>query len=489
MTNNIDIFDSIASFKDEFYNLAIDAVSEGLSEILKLSNNGKINYKQHEFPPLSYNDNGLPSEKSYFNKPPNNFSDIFNALGAFDRKPLVNEKDLSSFKRLIQFVTDRPDLRRRFVGDEFNDQANPFDKSIVDFTITLKIKNAIDRFIHINKCFEPDLNKIKNILEPIINYIFNKKLFIDIIIPILFIKFDFDSIIITDNVEISNMDDALQQARNMRNVKSYNVSIHDSVLSSATHALVLKNWSVENSVTDLQFRTLYSPHVYPLPQINKFFGSIRIVTGFNTGYAQLLALSKEWANNYTYDLPYIEGATIRSYPNRFEDYYWNSTSIPLVKEAEAKQIGEIYLKLIEAKENSIDIAVKRLNTCLVRDNEEDSVLDATIALEALLSDDGHQEMTHKLAMRIAFLSKFFDDNDKTPDKVFKDVKDIYSYRSAIVHGSTKLDKKRMIKVDNENKVEAQTLVVEYLRLLLRLLIENEKYRDPKTIDRELLLGS
>lgn len=126
---------------------------------------------------------------------------------------------------------------------------------------------------------------------------------------------------------------------------------------------------------------------------------------------------------------------------------------------------------------------------MVRDNEEDSVLDATIALEALLSDDGSQEMTHKLAMRVGELSKLECNFSKSPHQAFKDIKSIYSYRSAIVHGSKNLEKKRVIKIDESNNISVNLLSIEYLRLVLKVLLQHKKYRDPIEIDSALLLGS
>ena len=188
------------------------------------------------------------------------------------------------------------------------------------------------------------------------------------------------------------------------------------------------------------------------------------------------------------DLPYVQGATIRSYPGWFEDYYWNIETVPSISNEEMCEISKLYNTLESATENSIHLSIKRLNQCLVRDNEEDSVLDATIALEALLSDDGNQEMTHKLAMRIGALSRLDQDYDRTPFDSFSDVKKIYAYRSAIVHGSKGLDKKRIIKIDEGNEVNAHVLAVDYLRMILRALLNHPDYRVPRNIDEGRKLG-
>ena len=113
-------------------------------------------------------------------------------------------------------------------------------------------------------------------------------------------------------------------------------------------------------------------------------------------------------------------------------------------------------------------------------------MDATIALEALLSDDDNQEMTHKIAMRLGALSKISNDFGKTPQQVYKDMKQIYAYRSAIVHGSKYAEKKRVIKIDNE-EIGVHSLAVQFLRKTLKILIENPAFREVKKIDEDLLL--
>jgi len=188
------------------------------------------------------------------------------------------------------------------------------------------------------------------------------------------------------------------------------------------------------------------------------------------------------------DLPYVQGVTVRSYPGFFEDYYWNIETVPFVSNEEMDQIAKLYNSISSATENSIHLSIKRLNQCLIRDNEEDSVLDATIALEALLSDDGNQEMTHKLAMRIGALSRLDKSHNRTPFESFCEVKKIYAYRSAIVHGSKGLDKKKIIKIGKESEVNAHVLAVEYLRVMMRVLLNHPSYREPSNIDKELLLN-
>jgi len=81
----------------------------------------------------------------------------------------------------------------------------------------------------------------------------------------------------------------------------------------------------------------------------------------------------------------------------------------------------------------------RLNLSSMRTTDEDGIIDAMIAMEALLSD-GTQEMTTKF--RCAWLDL---QNRWSPScrKVFMEMKRIYAFRSKIVHGDA-TDKHREI---------------------------------------------
>jgi hypothetical protein len=86
------------------------------------------------------------------------------------------------------------------------------------------------------------------------------------------------------------------------------------------------------------------------------------------------------------------------------------------------------------------------------------------------------------------LSKLAKDRFKKPYDVFQEVKQIYAYRSAVVHGSTTTPKKKEIKIGESRSIPAGDLAIEYLRRVLKILITEPNYRNPKEIDKELLLN-
>jgi hypothetical protein len=118
----------------------------------------------------------------------------------------------------------------------------------------------------------------------------------------------------------------------------------------------------------------------------------------------------------------------------------------------------------------------------MRTTDEDGVIDAMIAMEALLSD-GPQEMTHKVAMRLAGLYKIAD--HLRSEQAFREMKRIYTLRSKIVHGDADLDRYRKLDRDGE-EVPAVEVAVDHLRTAFAVLMRNPTLLDPAKIDSFLL---
>lgn len=481
MESTQSVFEKIKDYRDEFGSLLKAAMKDGIAKLAERVSQKKYIGTYYKWPKISYRENGLPCFSS------SSFQEVKEYRRSFG---LQNDdiiiSDIKSFKDFFNFVTSDEHLEGRFINQWWRETKINELVNVRNVFINYVILDAIERYIHINNSFEYDADKAVEVVEEILNFIFSETLPIDIIIPILFVNFESDLYSLSDKTEVRVLTEKEHLAR--YSINSYNVSVHDAVLASATHALVLRDWKIKNSACTHDFNALYSIRAYPIDRINKFFASLRLGKNIRTGYAQVFSLAKSWFSKCKGDLPDLIGTTTRSYPGSFEDYYWDAKSVPLISNSEMETVGRLFDLLIESEENSIDLSVRRLNQCYVRDNEEDSVLDATIALEALLSDDGNQEMIHKLAMRVGGLVGLDNSIGKLPYQAFKDIKSIYAYRSAIVHGSKSIDKRRIVKIDENQEGTTHSLAVEYLRFILKILIENPKYRDPKIIDSELLLG-
>jgi len=446
-----DIFESIKGLRGDYTRYLLSALKEGLSAISKAKDSGKHIGSYYDYPNLSFNKNGLPSLTSTIGSGPTEYRGCFSS---YSGKPLVNENELRSFDDLVKFVRSHEELCKRFTIDINPNATKELNIEFDKVYILSEVKDCIERYIHQFDEFNYAKEKAIAAVTPSISYVFDKNLHIDISVPILFLNFPFDNYQLAERIFVEKISEYEHKAR--YKVKSYNTSANQHVINSATHALVLKGWTVPNSERMWNFDILSKARAYPIDMINQFFGALRISSTIDTGYSQVYAVAKGWGAHCTANLPYLQGVTVRAYPSWFEDYYWNTEDVPDVTDKEIEHTKVMFNLLSSAKENSINLALKRLNRCLIRDDEEDAVLDATIALEALLSD-GNQEMTHKLAMRVGALSQLDDKLPKTPVQAFEDVKSIYGYRSAIVHGSKNLDKKRIIKIAEEKSIGSSTL--------------------------------
>lgn len=478
-------------FQIEFKKSVMAAVRIGLQRIQPLIAKDLIHSKHYNWYKISYYfDSGFPSfNEDHFDGPVDYGSAFY---GQFGSAALIPVEKTEEFRNLLDFVRGNEYLRYRLLPTYLNSpksrsrEIEKKAKSMVDNSILWVPARIIDRYIYQHDTCNYSQDKFDAVYNPYARFLFANELHFDICIPILLLHYDFDKSQICPNVFIERIEDDYQLAR--APLKGYASGVHDSVYSCATHMLVLAGWYVNND-NPAELSTMFSKtSFYPTDHVDKFFSALRILTGIPTGYGQLLIRPNDWAESYKAHLPPLEGTSIKKYPNAFENYYWNKEEIPKIESDIASKIGQLYMKILDTEQNSIHIAGRRLNSCFLRDDEQDAVIDATIGLEALLSDSP-QEMTFKLAARVAALTRILPDYSKCPYEVYCDLKKIYDYRSAIVHGSTKADKKREIVYRDKERVPTSAMAIDYLRLILRILIENSEFRSPPKIDEKLLLGT
>lgn len=460
----------------ELFDVFADAVKEGVAIVRKLEAEKKYIGNHYKFPSVSYQEDGMPSFSMFGNQP----VDYGNPFG-LRSSATVNCNDIPAIKNFIEFAKNKDYIQKHY-KEFYREPPSEFD--FFDTLILLLFTNVIDRYMNIHKGKEFEIELFIPIYEPIENGIFNEKLEINILIPILMLGFDFDFLKLNDNSAITRMNDETQLSRAGKTDSA--PEIHWVVANKASHAILFTNYSIENKGYSTVFNLLASATTYPIDKVEEFLAALRIVTGLNTGYAQILAQPTNWAFDYKAFLSPLHGAVVRAYPNHFDNGYWLKPT-EIITEKQAEKVINIYNQILAINNNRIRIALRRLNTCLLRDNDEDRILDAAIGLEALFADDEKQEMTHKLALRVAVISKIATTFNYTPTQVFSAVKKIYSYRSAIAHGSRDADKKREVDI-NGNKISTIELAIEFLRNSLIVLLENPKYLTSTTIDEELLLG-
>ncbi len=432
---------------------------------------------QEKYPTLNkYKENGMPdiSNSSY------TAYDINKLFYSWDGKPDIDLNSFESYNQLKNYLLTHEKHLDTIYPDNIGVE-NPED--IYEPLILSIIRNLLERYYLSNKNKNEDEGLLKDIYTLSENYIYNEYLTFDISVPILYLLFEEDEIVINENVIIRRIKDDNQRAK--YNIRSYSPPIADALINSATHEVVFKQYYMKKWKRYFG-NSLDNENAYPLTKFELLFNAIKIATNHNSGFAQILVYPHDWVDHYNVDLPRIKGLTVRRYPNYFDNYYWNEESYPIITADDSEKIRIIYNKLATSEDNKIKIANTRLRSSYMRDNEEDTILDIIIVLETLLGDNNKGEITHKLSLRIAKLISVHNKNQDAI-QIFESVKKIYAFRSSIVHGATKSESNKEIKLHTEAEpISTIQLANNYLRETIGILLQNPAYLNHKEIDKLLL---
>jgi Apea-like HEPN len=425
---------------------------------------------------VSYEENGLP-----------NFSEVGWLSGERDFSSFVSvnggrvkPEQINSYVALSNYgMTDR-----EFQEAVLPNRGNPND-NIFKFIAHHLADSIVERYMHVfsNQEFTPEL--CKTLYLPLERKIYQRELEIEIIVPIILLDFELDEFQLTDNVRVVKMTNEMQMGR-AQTKYSADDGIDRGALSGCTHALVLNNWQIHNEHYWSTASRAESTDI--MDRIERFFASVRMVRNVETGYAQLIQYAVGWASSYVANLPEMTFEFVRAYPPSLQKRYLGKNIRPVIYHSEMQEIAKIYSFLMQDEHASLTIAVKRINACYLRSSEDDSIIDATIAMEALFGDNDNQEMTHKLALRMAALSSLDPRHARATIDIFNDTKMIYKFRSKVVHGrkGKEIDKVRFIKHPT-GKVSAVEVALTNLRQAIRVFAENPQFLEPELIDKTLLL--
>lgn len=430
-----------------------------------------------KYPRIDWQENGMPHLVYSSLEAPIDIQKLFNSWSG---DPDISLTSFESYNRLFEYLYNHNQFRLSEINHYLDAELqNDFFK----LNVQSFIKDILGRYYLLNKSNQTEKNLLKSIYIQAENYIYEEKLSFDITVPILFIRFDFEEYIIDKNIALRRIKDEYHKAR--LSVRSYSPSSLDPVISSATHELVLYNYEIKKD-NKHYIGSLDSESAYPIEKLELFFNALKIISNYNSGFAQILVYPHNWADFFRMDLPRLKGISVKKYPSYFDDFYWNNTSYPIINLEEMQQISNVYLKLLENSNNRITISNKRLRNSYLRDNDEDSIIDIIIAIETLLCDQEKGEITYKLAMRMAKLISKYNQNYKAQE-IFQVIKKIYAYRSAIVHGSNQLSTKREITLHETSKpISIVLLANDYLREVIKTILLYPQYLNSKELDKLLL---
>ncbi|MEH7038591.1 hypothetical protein [Bacillus pseudomycoides] len=469
--------------KENLFELVFEVVKKGIAEVLEKKSKERVTLFQGHtnYPTISYGKNGFPSifKSPYGSDSVIDYETYFKANSNLDNDKI----DLTKFAEYIELKNLILQCENYIEIYSLDDE----DKfGILDFSILNQVIDLISKVIH-EFGEENTLTKEKliKLYQPLENRVLFEDLHMDIYIPILFTKFEVKEHKLTDSISIVEMSEVFQKSRS--EIESFSEGIPGPVLMSATHALKLDNYSIKNMNTWTSHSTFSNFDAYPLEKINAFFNTLRI-NNILTGYAQIISSPINWTERYTADLMDLKGISVRMYPVEFNNYYWNKDNFPTIDEVRLKEIQVVFKELVEKDYKKIDLACSRLENSLYRKDEGDKIIDIVIGLESLLSDNEKGEITYKLSLRAAYLLQFSSLEDSKLD-VFNNMKAIYAYRSAIVHGQnqSKLERKRYIKNVEGNKKLVLEVAESYLKECIKVLIHKPEFLDATVIDKKLIL--
>ena len=281
------------------------------------------------------------------------------------------------------------------------------------------------------------------------------KLPVDIFVPIVNISFEDDRLQLSDSLSVERITDEQHQAR-VTNLKAYERD--DWMVRAYTHALVIRN-SASIEWPFLMGREQWD--VFPYDQIDRVIQAISILVPEPTGYDQVCFIPDGWSHGYRRMLPEVTHSfSAERYDRQVSRGKFSPTET--LSSEQGIQVAEFY-KALETAHPQVSLAARRLQLASLREDELDEIVDLCVGIEALLGGTTAGDTTYKLAIRgaaVLLRAKF-----QSSETVAQLIKKVYSYRSNIVHGQVKYDKKRIVSFNGK-----QFLATDIAEILLREIL-------------------
>lgn len=451
--------------------LTIAAVQQANSMVKELEENSRYIGSHFDFPKsISYDERSLPQ---FDRQNITNYGSPFGPeRGQFTR---VAYDEVPALQKMIEYVLANEKLTDRITGWE---TANDTDRSFARIGVAVFALNVLDRARHVYGAdpTDGDLTALYMEREPVF---FLDELPVEIVVPLVLTKFDVASREnLAEGLHLERLSDEDQLAR-VRGTFSHG-PVSQFVAEGATHALVWSGYEVGPhfgwSTNRLDF--------YPNETIDTALASLRLVIEQPTGYAQILLRPIGWAHRWAGPLGSLMPAiAVHRYPRILDDGGWRR-DISTVSRDWLPVVGSAYERLTSAS-SEVRLAARRLNSALLRDREDDALLDACISLEAVLGE--HTEILHKLALRVAALSTIspLPMPIAAPD-VFRAVKRVYAYRSKLIHGSADATKAAMFRGADGSDWKTLDLAVLLVRMVILVLLDHRAFVRSEAIEESLL---
>lgn len=252
----------------------------------------------------------------------------------------------------------------------------------------------------------------------------------DLVVPVTLTDFGTEGRFELDQgIAIEQLTPEMQCARAPR---ALSTSSNPYLTATATHALVIEDIAIDNAPYANRVLGVLrgeSPIAErEMAKVNRLIQCVHFVTGSLTGYNQVLVRPADWSDGWDFDLPAIwKVETVQRYPETPQRAPWNEKRQTLSDE-HVRAIGAAYPRLAGAPKD-VQLAARRSVRAMMRTNDEDRTLDATIGLEALLMNS-NAELAYRMSIRAAAALC----DEYRPDVIFALAKKVYDHRSKIAHG-------------------------------------------------------
>lgn len=391
----------------------------------------------------------------------------------------INITLLDGYSQLFDYIDQNLELKKLMLEDD--------KPSSLEYKVKSIISGIVERYLYSINASQDIPDDLEEKLQPfvaekILRYI-SPQLNINIYIPVCLATFEDDIISLSDRVEIIRIPDDIQKSR--QQACSYETNNEDWVASCATHMIVLHNYHFENDKYISINTVTRNYHAYPLQVIDEVMAIIRTVTGYTIGYEQILCCPIDWIDGFCADLTALYGAKSHSVNAKEIDKMWMQLPVNKISSEQALEVKKLYEVALSSdgdkSKGNLAFALKRLNRCMLRDEDDDMAIDATIGLEALLSGGAKTEITYTISNRIPIVFAHERSDFYTSKNCRAIMKKIYNYRSKIVHGDTVKEKDKYHEL-NGSKIAVEKIAVDFLRYTLLFVLHNPKYLDAKRFD-------
>lgn len=461
----------------ELYNLMSRCLVDLMEIVKKHEDENNHVHGHYKHPQLKYyKSNGMPHiiECDFFDGP-KDYGSLFEIKEEKDKYSLST---IESYNDLIKYLEMKKGTFAEYV---FFSEMNA-DFSRYKLFISYQIIQLLEQYIYLYSKEEINDDKLRNLVYDLFMQWFCEKLFVSICVPLLMVSFEKNELEIDEDNRVRKMTE--QEMLSCFYIGGYGSYSELQVVEEANYILEFRNYLVNNLPLST-FDYHLDIDAFPIERINKWFVALRIITDIESGYARVFAKTTDWGLGKC-NLVSVSGARAWGFNYKYvSDKLWDKP-IPVVSKDQFERVKKLFIFFDNNKQNSLNVALQRMNNAYLRSSDQDAIIDTVIALEALVNSDGSGEITYKVSIRTACILSEVSECTYSAEEIYETVKKIYNYRSKIVHGKSTKANVNEIKTKDICVNNALASSLEILKYLILAIYENPRLLKSDYIDQYIL---